>query len=226
MIRESLIAFDADTTSIDFKRTSSTAGGFLNYDTQVKIGFEGAPTPDHGFDPLPIPKYFVAGLAARLDNNSRFLGVSFLRGSNATEPLPDNIFDEIVPLDQKPLIVLWHQTNDVATRTWLAYKELTPAVFFSDDMESGESQWNKGKYELSLKLQIKPYLVKEFAIVDEKGEPVEFKSGGSMLGESLTQTFNLDKPWPKKVRIKVTIHDNVVEHKIPFKVENINLMAL
>ena len=92
--------------------------------------------------------------------------------------------------------------------------------------ESGESKWNKGKYELSLKLQIKPYLVKEFAIVDEKGKPVEFKSGGSMLGESLTQTFNLDKPWPKKVRIKVTIHDNVVEHKIPFKVENINLMAL
>jgi hypothetical protein len=142
-IRESLIAFDADTTSIDFKRTSSTNGGFLNYDTQVKIGFEGAPTPDHGFDPLPIPKYFAAGLAARLDNNSRFLGVSFLRGSNDTDPRPDNIFNEIVPLDQKPLIVLWHQTNDAADRTWLAYKELTPAVFFSDDMESGESQWTK-----------------------------------------------------------------------------------
>ena len=91
--------------------------------------------------------------------------------------------------------------------------------------EVGPSTWNPGKYDLSLKLQIKSNFVKGFTIADEKGSPVEFESGSTQMGDSLTKTFQLSQPWPEKIHIKMTIHDNVVEHKIPFKMENVNLLA-
>lgn len=91
--------------------------------------------------------------------------------------------------------------------------------------EVGPSKWSPGKYGLSLKLQINSHFVKGFTIVDEKGTPVEFEPGSTQMGDSLTETFQLGRPWPAKVRIKVTIHDNIVEHKIPFKLENVNLLA-
>lgn len=91
--------------------------------------------------------------------------------------------------------------------------------------EVGPSTWSPGKYDLSLKLQIKSHFVKGFTIVDEKGTPVEYEPGVTHVGDSLTQTFQLGRPWPAKIHVKMTIHDNIVEHKIPFKLENINLLA-
>ena len=81
--------------------------------------------------------------------------------------------------------------------------------------EVGPSSWGAGKYDLSLKMQIKSYFVKGFTIEDEKGARIEFEPGVSHVGDSLTQAFQLVRPWPAKVRIKVTIHDNVVDTKFP-----------
>lgn len=138
--KSSLISFEWESTNIKFNRAHSSAGNFLSYDAQVKVGFDTTTTPEWGFDPAPIPKYFAAGISFRLDNNQNSYGVSFLRGNRSAPSPYDNIDDYIVPMDDTPLIVLWQQTNFGNDRTWLAYKMLIP-VFFSDDMESGTSGW-------------------------------------------------------------------------------------
>ncbi len=126
----------------------------LSYDAQVKIGFvETATPPDWGYDPAaPIPRYFLAGLAFRLDESLDFYGVSLMRGSNNTAPTPDNLNDSVVPQpapsppgkDQRLLIELWQKAgpNDTDS-TWLAYKDITPEnrTFFADDIESGVNGW-------------------------------------------------------------------------------------
>jgi hypothetical protein len=73
------------------------------------------------------------------------LGVSFLKGASSGN---DKIPDELVPLNNTPLVVLWQATGGPGGGlTWLAYKELNvadhalPKTFFSDDMESGASNW-------------------------------------------------------------------------------------
>jgi hypothetical protein len=142
--KQSLIAFTLGPGTIDLDRVHEAAGGFLSYDTQVKIGFVATgETPEHGYDPeSPIPKYFAAGISFRLDTSSNSYGVSFLRGNSyLTDPFlgslpPDNIPNEIIPpepkaVDDPPyviydklLMVLWRRSNSGNTITWLAYQNL------------------------------------------------------------------------------------------------------
>ncbi len=137
----SLIAFKPETSGVDLGRRYGTAGRFLSYDAQVKIGFDSTTVPEGGFTPIPIPTFFAAGVSFRLDNNANCYGVSFLRGNhNLIAPL-DGIDNEIVPVENVPLIVLWQQTDFGATRKWLAYKRMTPVIFFQDDMEFGDALW-------------------------------------------------------------------------------------
>lgn len=151
MPKKSLIALNPDTTGVGIDDSYRAAGKFLSYDAQVKIGFAGSPAPTWGFLPADpaIPRFFAAGLSLRLDNNENFYGVSFMRGNqNILEPL-DNIDNAIVPVADVPLVVLWQQTGNGADRTWLAYKQLTPVIFFADDMESGTALWATGKSDAS-----------------------------------------------------------------------------
>lgn len=138
--KASLIRFDPSEANIDLEASYRYGDPyFLSYDAQVKVGFDASPTPDYGFDPVPIPVYYAAGLLFRLDNNNNSYGLSFLRGSSSTFPTPDNIDDGMVPQDKKSLIVLWQQTDSGATTKWLAYKDIN--VFFTDTIERGENGW-------------------------------------------------------------------------------------
>ncbi len=138
----SLIALDWASTAVNLETVHLFAGNYLSYDSQVNIGFEETtPAPDWGYDPAPVPKYFVAGISFRLDSDENYYGLSFLRGSNSMWPRPDNINNNIVPVDQKLSIVLWQKTGpNESDLAWLAYKDLSQNDFF-DDVESGENGW-------------------------------------------------------------------------------------
>lgn len=136
----SLIRLDPSSTNIDLPSAHLYGDPyFLSYDAQVKVGFSSTTYPGGGFDPSPIPKYFAAGLSFRLDNTNNSYGLSFLRGDNTDTAIYDNLDDNIVPIDNKSLIVLWQGTNSGNTRKWLAYKNLNN--FFSDNMEGGLNEW-------------------------------------------------------------------------------------
>ena len=130
----SLIALDSSTTEVDLVSAHEFADHHLSYDAQVKIGFD--PWP-------PISDYYMAGITFRLDSlaaDANSYGVSFLRADN-NFPLSDKIPDEIVPLNDTDMIVLWQQTNSGQDKTWLAYKNVKERVFFSDDMEGDTNGW-------------------------------------------------------------------------------------
>jgi len=142
----SLIAFTPSPETVDFASVHDSSGYYLSYDAQVKVGFVGDTTPTEGFDPYPIPKYFAAGISFRLDRydiDGNYYGISFLRGDTNADETKDNIPNEIVPLDEKSTIVLWEQTNNGASRKWLAYKDLSkdPEAQMEDKVESGVGGW-------------------------------------------------------------------------------------
>jgi len=132
---------DWQSTPVDLDSTKTASGGYLSYDSQVKVGFVGTPAPDWGFNPSPIPLYYIAGISFRLDSDNNNYGLSFLRGSSSTWPTPDNIENNFIPLDQRNLIVLWQQTNSGADPTWLAYKYFS---HYAENVENGANGWTTG----------------------------------------------------------------------------------
>ncbi len=138
----SLIAFRPTTPeakAADFNATRRAARGFLNYETQLKIGYRATPSePPLGYFPnSPLPAAVAGGLSFRLGDldpvngdvfNANMYGLSFLRGNDS---LATGIPNEIIPLPDQRLIVLWRQTNGGADRQWLAYKEM--ADFFLNE---------------------------------------------------------------------------------------------
>ena len=160
ILKASLIGFNWTSTPINFASTHRTAGYYLSYDSQVKIGFDTVPFPETGWGPegSPIPKHFAAGLSFRLDENQNAYGLSFMRGcrdsvSHSTVDPPDRIDDDIVPEDDVKLVVLWQQTGDGSTRQWLAYSEVgllfsegaelepPPGKWTADDDHPGDPLW-------------------------------------------------------------------------------------
>jgi prepilin-type N-terminal cleavage/methylation domain-containing protein len=146
--KSSLMAFNWSTTRINFASAHRLAGRFLSYDAQTKIGFDSPYTAGFWSDsdpdsPAPdgLPKYFVGGIAFRLDSNQNTYALTLLRGSESTPPTPDRIDGTLIPMDQVPLIVLWEQTGDGTARQWLAYSEIPETNLFADDVESGSNGW-------------------------------------------------------------------------------------
>jgi type II secretory pathway pseudopilin PulG len=151
----SLVQFNPSSeaaSAIDFGMARRATRGYLNYETQIKIGYEERPEPSLSYMPFrPIPAHVAAGLSFRLSGTdpgdatvadlfeSNGYGISFLRG-NAS--LDSGIPDEIIPLPDRRMIVLWQQTANGANRTWLAYKQLPVVVGWSDDFE-GAANWEK-----------------------------------------------------------------------------------
>jgi prepilin-type N-terminal cleavage/methylation domain-containing protein len=146
--RISLAALDLTDTDIDLEWIHQRADYFLSYDAQVKIGFEDTPTPDWGFTPTGshIPTYFAAGISFRLDNadaSHNAYGLSLLRG-NYNAPAPyDNLPNELLDtsFNDKLVMLLWQQTDNGASLTWLAYKEIGDVEIFIEDVESDTSDW-------------------------------------------------------------------------------------
>jgi hypothetical protein len=131
----SLLQLRSTVSTAPLRRAQRRGGGYLSYDTQVKLGFySGAsPLPD---DPIGIIPSSVApaaaGLTFRLNNivaDTVFngYGLSFMRADGTS--LPAAVFSNIVPtgMDDQPLIVLWQQTS--AGPTWLAYKKMQPYIY-------------------------------------------------------------------------------------------------
>ena len=140
----SLIAFKPAAAGLDLAAVRTSANDFLSYDAQVKVGFDADPPPENwGFEPSPIPKYFAAGLAFRLDRSDvdgNYYGLSLMRGDNSLSSPYDNIADPIVAKNGRLCLVLWQQTDLGATRNWLAYKDISGAVF-EERVEDGENGW-------------------------------------------------------------------------------------
>jgi hypothetical protein len=81
----------------------------LNYEAQIKIGYDSTPQPILSFDPFtPIPAHVAAGLSFRLSGTdpddatavglleSNSYGISFLRGNgNLNSGIPDDIIPMI-----------------------------------------------------------------------------------------------------------------------------------
>jgi prepilin-type N-terminal cleavage/methylation domain-containing protein len=159
ILKASLIGFNWTSTPINFASTHRTAGYYLSYDSQVKIGFDTVPFPETGWGPegSPIPKHFAAGLSFRLDENQNAYGLSFMRGCRDSSVIdcdpPDRIDNPIVPEDDVKMVVLWQQTGDGSTRQWLAYSEVgllfsegaelepPPGKWTADDDHPGDPLW-------------------------------------------------------------------------------------
>lgn len=135
---------------IDFDEVRRATRGYLNYETQIKVGYETTPQPSLSFTPYrPIPAHVAAGLSFRLSGTdttdasaadlfeSNGYGISFLRGDSS---LDSGIPNEIIPLPDTRMIVLWQQTASGTNRNWLAYKELPISTDYSDDFE-GAANW-------------------------------------------------------------------------------------
>ena len=129
----SLIKIDSSKVDAILERAHASAGNFLSYDTQVKVGFD-----------LSVPSSYMPGISFRQDaedslgtTTGNSYGVSFLKGGSS-----DGIPDALVPYNDCPIIVLWQQTNSGTDKKWLAYKHLIGRpIYLSDDMESGTSKW-------------------------------------------------------------------------------------
>ena len=146
--KESLIGLKWSETNVDLAAAHRLGNRyFLDYDAQVKIGYA-ATSPDPVWGYLPagssIPKYFAAGLTFRLDENINCYGLSFLRGNKALPDPWDLIDDDMVPQDDRLLVVLWQRTTSTGEEPeWLAYKDISASTPFFDRMESNEEKWTK-----------------------------------------------------------------------------------
>ncbi len=132
-LRGSLVPLNWVTTDANLASSWALAGNLLSYDAQVKIKVDRAP-------------YFMAGLSFRLDEMGNSYGASFL---SAAPHNADGISNALVPLTNRPMVLLWQQTNGGTEWKWLAYKTLENSdyilshdVVFFDDMESGTSRWS------------------------------------------------------------------------------------
>ena len=133
----SLIALNTDAVQFNPDR----------FDVQAKIGYLETPSPPtHGYDPLPIPTYYSAGLCFRLYGNTNTYGLSFQRGNSFASP-PDNIENALIPVNDMHAIVLWQATDNGADKVWLAYKQISDVNLDSSAQEISEAQWvdNLGK---------------------------------------------------------------------------------
>ena len=145
--KAALIPFNWTTIRVNFASAHKSAGRFLSYDSQVKILFDSLLSPgswddgnELGTAPDGLPKYFMAGIAFRLQENLNTYGLSLTRGSVNTSPTPDNIAQELMPQDQTPMLVLWQNIGDPPAANWLAYGVLPGSIIFADDMEIGDQR--------------------------------------------------------------------------------------
>ena len=127
----SLVELKSSVTEDAFNAYRRATGGYLSYDAQVKVGF--SPPP---YSPELIPAYVASGLSFRLNSvtsNRGYngYGLSFLRGYSG---MGDRIPNEIVPINDLPIIVLWYQSDGGTNRQWLAYKSL---LFYREAFDSG-----------------------------------------------------------------------------------------
>ena len=149
----SLIQFNPKTEAaqkIDFDNARRTTRGYLNYETQIKVGYEPSPEPALSYYPYrPIPAHAAAGISFRLSGTDPYdataldlfesngYGVSFLRGDTS---LNSGIPDDIIPYPDTRMVVLWQQTQNGSSRNWLAYKALPVIEHWFDDFE-GAVTW-------------------------------------------------------------------------------------
>lgn len=135
--KPSLAQFNPAAAEIDFNAARRATRGYLNYDAQIKIGFQ---TGD------PISSDYAAGLSFRLSGsprNENMYGISFLRASDVNVGIPCGIIPESEAnrLTCKQLIVLWRQTGNGTSRDWLAYRDID---LETDEIAIDDTGWTLG----------------------------------------------------------------------------------
>jgi prepilin-type N-terminal cleavage/methylation domain-containing protein len=133
----------ADTPSASLIALNTDAVQFNpdRFDAQVKIGYlETSVPPINGYDPLPVPTYYSAGLCFRLTGDGNTYGLSFQRGNASASPV-DNIENDLVPTAGIHAIVLWQATDNGSDQQWLAYKQIDDVLILEEDAESGDNGW-------------------------------------------------------------------------------------
>jgi prepilin-type N-terminal cleavage/methylation domain-containing protein len=135
--KSSLVQFNPAAAEIDFNAARRATRGYLNYDAQIKIGFQ---TGD------PTRSDYAAGLSFRLSgtaDNENMYGISFLRASDVNVGIPPGIIPESEAnrLTGKQLIVLWRQTGNGTSREWLAYRDID---LETDEIAIDDTGWTLG----------------------------------------------------------------------------------
>jgi prepilin-type N-terminal cleavage/methylation domain-containing protein len=133
----------ADTPSASLIALNTDAVQFNpdRFDAQVKIGYlETSVPPINGYDPLPVPTYYSAGLCFRLTGDGNTYGLSFQRGNASASPV-DNIENDLVPTAGMHAIVLWQATDNGSDKQWLAYKQIDDVLILEEDVESSDNGW-------------------------------------------------------------------------------------
>lgn len=134
----------ADTPSASLIALNTDAVQFNpdRFDAQVKIGYlETSVPPTNGYDPLPVPTYYSAGLCFRLTGDGNTYGLSFQRGSTSASP-PDEIAEGLIAVDDRYTITLWQATNNGADLQWLADKQISDVLLESSAQTISENQWS------------------------------------------------------------------------------------
>jgi len=58
------------------------------------------------------------------------------------------------------------------------------------------------------------------------GKKIDAKSGSTMFGEnSTTFEYNRETPFPLDMRILIEVYQDAQKQKLPFKLENLNLLG-
>lgn len=89
----------------------------------------------------------------------------------------------------------------------------------------GESDWNKGKYELAIKVAINRHKVKSIKLYDQTGNEVKFSQGYMASNDITTYTLTLsDGPAPTTGKIVLDVYENVTAYELPFTLTDIDLI--
>ncbi len=128
----SLIKFNWSNAGVYFDQLYQTAGNYLSYDAQVKVGFDSG-----------LPGNFMPGINFRMSDSGNY-GISFVNASG-TSYIPSGLVPSGLGDDYG--IVLWQKTG--TTYKWLAYKQFPFDTDFFDDVEDAattNSNWNTDSY--------------------------------------------------------------------------------
>ena len=79
---------------------------------------------------------------------------------------------------------------------------------------------------LEFQLKLSRYMIKNVMFQSADGSEIETKSGSTMYGDnSTTFEYNRKIPFPPDTRIVIEVYQNAQKQKVPFKLENLNLLG-
>jgi hypothetical protein len=89
-----------------------------------------------------------------------------------------------------------------------------------------ESHWEKGSFEVELKVAGKRETIKEAVVLDAAGQRLETKINGfSSFNNQSTLTLLVKAGIPKDGKIVLEMYEGLQEFTAPFRIQNITLLG-